>query len=156
MALYSRGPGLALASALEVTVEAGTADAQDLCSAHAVPLAHLKHPLDVHAAHLFERQRAPGLARRVGAPHRLLQELGEVADVDELVDPGDTSAGNYVFQLAHVPGPGMLEQYGLRAARQPLDAFAIGLVVLLQKILHQDGDILEPLGEAGNADLDGA
>src|SRR5713226_6722499 len=124
MALASRRPGLALAGAFEVAVEAGAADAQDLCSAHAVPLAHLKHPLDVHAAHLFERQRAPGLARRVGAPHRLLQELGEVADVDELVDPGDTGAGNNVFQLAHVPGPGMLEQYGLRAARQPLDAFA--------------------------------
>jgi hypothetical protein len=53
---------------------------------------------------------------------------GQVAEVDEIARGSDACGGNDVFQFANVAGPGMLQQHGLRAARESGDTFAVGIV----------------------------
>src|SRR6267378_3155666 len=91
-----------------------------------------------------------------GATRRLLKVFGEVIHVNEFIHGGEARAGNYVFQLADIAGPSMLEQDGLRAARKPLNLLAVRLVVLLQKILDDQGNIIQPLAQAGNSNLNRA
>src|SRR5712692_4015217 len=90
------------------------------------------------------------------ATRRLLKVFGEVIHVNEFVYGGEARAGNHVFQLAHIAWPSVLEQDGLRTARQPLNLLAVGLVVLLEKILDELGEIIQALVQTGNANLNGA
>src|SRR5437016_7991515 len=49
------------AIAFQVAVQTGAPDSQELRGSQPVSLTHLEHALDVHFAHLFERQRFPVL-----------------------------------------------------------------------------------------------
>src|ERR1700704_1300952 len=91
-----------------------------------------------------------------GATCRLLKDFGEVIHVNEFIYGGEARAGNYVFQLANIAGPSMLEQDSLRTARKPLNLLAVRLVVLLEKILDEQGNIIQTLVQAGNSNLNRA
>src|SRR5467141_4369676 len=91
-----------------------------------------------------------------GVTCRLLKVFREVIHVNEFIYGGKARAGNYIFQLADIAGPSMLEQDGLRTARKPLNLFAVSLVVLFEKILDEQGNIIQPLAQAGNSNLNRA
>src|SRR5713101_886659 len=85
----------------------------------------------------------------------MLEMLRQITQVDEVARSGDARAGNDVLQFAHIAWPGMLQQNGLRAPRQPGDVLSIGRVVFVQKKLNQEWNILEPLRQRRDTDLDG-
>ncbi len=49
----------------------------------------------------------------------------------------------------------MLKKDSLGFAGQSLNLFAVGIVVLFQEILDEHGNIVQTLGQAGHANLDG-
>ena len=141
------------AVALEVAVQAGAADAEDLRRSEAVAIAHLEDFLDVVLAHFIERKRMPVLV--IGEPGAaMLEMLGQIADINEIAGGGDTRGGNDVFQFADVAGPGMLEEKSLRAAGEAGDVFAIGIVVLFQEKLDEQGNVFQAFRERRNTNLD--
>src|SRR5271157_33878 len=142
------------AVALQIAVQAGAANAQDLRGAQAVAVAHLQNFLNVVLAHLVQRKRMPLLV--VGqAGIAMLQVLGEIADVNEIAGGGDAGGGNHVFQFADVAGPGMLQQQRLRAAREPGNGLAVRIVILLQEKLYQQRNVFQTFGQRWNTDLYG-
>src|SRR5712671_2015436 len=137
--------GFFLGIFFQVAIQAGPADAQYLCGAQAISLAHIEDSMDVRVAHLIERQRTP-LISLGGARPAVLQTFRQIGDIDKISAAGDRGAGDYVFQFAHVAWPGMPQQDGLRAPGQTGNRFSIRLIVFLQKELHQQRNILETLG----------
>src|ERR1700739_2928000 len=120
--------------ALQIAVQAGAPDSQNLRRAQTVAVAHLQHLLDVNLAHIVERKRAP-LFVSCQPRGSMLQVLRQVADVDEVPRGGDARRGDHVFQFPHVSRPGMLQQHRLRAAGQPGDIFPVRIVIFLQEKL---------------------
>src|ERR1700730_7352622 len=137
-------------------VETGASNAEQLCGADAVAFTRVENTPDVLPADFFEGQRPPGVLRMTVATRRLLKVFGEVIHVDEVIYRSKARAGNHVFQLANVAGPRVLEQDGLRSPRQPLDLLAIGLVVFFEKMLNEQGNVIQTLTQAGNANLNRA
>ena len=143
------------AVALKVTVEACAADAENLCRAKAVAVAHLKNFLDVDLADLVERERLPVFI--TGKPRRAVLEMfGEVAEVDEITRGRNAGGGDDIFEFSDIAGPGVLEEDRLGAAGEASDLFAVSLVVFLEEELDEKRNVLEPLGERRDADLDRA
>ncbi len=116
--------------ALQVTVEAGASDAEHLGGPYAVTAARFEHAADVLLAILFERQWPPSARRRRG--WRLLQILGKIININEVVNCDQGGTGDYIFKFADISRPGVLQQHELRAAAEALNPFLIGGVVLLK------------------------
>src|SRR5260370_5346817 len=108
--------GSIIAIALQIAVQAGASNPQDLSGLQSVSLVHFQDSLDVRFTHFVERQRLPILALpRVGIA--MLEKLRQITQVDEVARSGDARAGNDVLQFAHIAWPCMLQQNGLRAPR---------------------------------------
>src|SRR6266853_3359339 len=82
-----------------------------------------------------------------------LKVFGEVIHVDEVIYRSEARAGNHVFQLANVARPSVLEQDDLRSSRQPVNLLTVGLVVFLEKMLNEQGNVIQAFTQAGNANL---
>ena len=148
--------GLAIvAVAFEVAVKAGAADAQDLGSAQAVAIAHLKDFLDVVFANFVERERLPVFVSGQ-AGGAMLEMFGKITEVDEIAGSGDAGGGDDVLEFANISGPGVLQKNRLRAASQAGNILSIRIVIFLQEELDEEGNVFQALGERRNADLNGA
>ena len=100
-----------------------------------------------------QRQGLPVVAFQ-GMPLPVLQLPRQVCQIDEFSRCRDARAGNNILQLTNVPWPGVAQQHRLRAPRQSKNIFPVGAVVFLQEKLHQQWNVLQPLRQRGNADLD--
>ena len=78
------------------------------------------------AANLIERQGTPIGRSRAGAVVRFLKMCGEIAHVDEVGGGGDGSAGNYIFDLANVTGPIVLQHNDLSATGESPEPLSVG------------------------------
>ncbi len=124
------------AIALEVAVQTGAANAQNLRGAETVSVAHLQNFLDVQFAHFVEAKRAPlFVAGQVRGA--VLEIFWQIGDVDEITHGGDAGGGDDIFEFPDVTGPGMLKKNGLRAACEAGDIFGVGVVVFFQKELDE-------------------
>lgn len=130
--------------ALQVAVETGAANAENLGGAKAIAVAHLQNFADMQFADFVETQRAPFLVI-VKYRRAMLQIFRQVGDVDEIAGGGDTGGRNYVFQFAHITWPGMLQQDGLRAAGEPGNVFGVSVVVFLKEKLDEQGNVFQAL-----------
>jgi hypothetical protein len=96
-----------IAIALQVAIQAGAPNPKDLRGPQPIPLAHLKHSLDVQLADIIQGQRFPLIVS-----HRtrswMLEVLRQIAEIDESSCRRDARAGDDVFQFPHVSRPGML------------------------------------------------
>jgi len=70
----------------------------------------------------------------------------EVIHVNEFITEVRQRAGNYVFQLANIAGQAS-GTGRLRTARKPLNLLGVSLVVLLEKILDEQGNIIQTLAQ---------
>src|ERR1700761_7028837 len=97
-------------------------------------------------AHLVERQRPPiCVVKQVRGS--VLQMFGQVTDIDKVACCGYARSGDYIFQFTDIPGPGMLQKNGLGPSSEPGNIFSVGIVVLLEKKLDQQGYVFETLGK---------
>ena len=127
-----------------------------MCRADAVALAHFQNTPDVDLAHFVERKREPGFDSLAPVAAGFLQVLGQVGDINKVRRSIDAGAGNNILQLAHVAGPGVLQQEGLRAAREAGNFLSIGLVVFLEEEMKQKRDVFETFRERRHANLNRA
>jgi len=142
--------------AFQMAIEAGAADAEHLRGADAVAFAGFEDALDVHAPDFIEGKRAPGLVVKGCVGIASLEMLGQIGDVNEIARGGHGGAGENVFQLADVAGPVVLEKDDLSAAGKAEERLAIGFAIFFEEMLDKKRNVLGALGEAGNAQLDGA
>ena len=150
------GAGLPLIPiALEIAIEAGAANAQDLSGTQAVAVAHLQYLLDMIPSNVVEGERLPIFVSRK-TWRTMLKMFRKIAEVDEVTGGGDARGGNDIFQFTNVAGPGMLQEDGLRAAGQTGNIFSIGVVVFFEEELHEKRNVFEAFGERRDADLNGA
>ena len=97
------------AVALQIAIETGTADAENVRCAQPVAFAYVQDALDVNLADFFERQRLPLVGRTSAGRPLMLQVLGEVGEVDEIAGGRDACARNDVFEFADVARPCVLQ-----------------------------------------------
>ena len=140
----------------EMAIEAGAADAEHLRGADAVAFAGFENALDVHAADFIERKRAPGLVVKRCVAIAPLEMLGQIGDVNEVARGGDGGAGENIFELADIAGPVVLEQNDLSAAGEAEERLAVGFAIFFEEMLNEERNVFGALGEARNAQLDGA
>src|SRR5579863_821360 len=108
------------------------------------------------AANLLQRERPPGLSRAPVLGGGFLQIFRKIVHIDEFIYGSEASTGNHVFEFANVARPAMLVEDSLSSSRKASDLFAIGLVVFLEEILNEQGNIIEALGQVRDADLNRA
>ena len=99
------------------------------------------------AANLVQRKRAPLSLRGAEFTLRSLKVFGQVGDVNKIRGGGDRSAGYYVFDLANISRPIVLNHGDLGATSESLESLSVCLTVFLQKMLNEDRDILGSLGK---------
>ena len=108
------------------------------------------------AANLLQWEWPPVFSPAAVLGGRFQQAFRQVVHVDEFIYRSEASAGYHVFEFANIAGPFMLLQDGLDSSRKAFNLFVIGLVIFFQEVLNEQGDIIQALGQAGHADLDGA
>ena len=88
------------------------------------------HIAELSGCALCELRRAREAAnpRRQGAARAMLKMFRKIAEIDEVSRGGDARGGDDVRKFTNIAGPGMLQQHGLCAAREPGDCFAISVV----------------------------
>jgi hypothetical protein len=122
--------------ALQVTVETGAADAENLRGAKPITVAHLQHFLDMDLADLIKSERLPVLV--TGEPRgTVLKMFRQIAEVDEVSCSRDACSGNDIFEFANISRPGMLEEDGLGTTREAGNVFAICIIVFFQEELDE-------------------
>jgi hypothetical protein len=71
----------------------------------------------MNSSDFIQRQRPPIFFRAGDGAARLLKMRGEIGNVNEIGAGGKGRARDYIFELADIPRPIVLQQGNLRAPR---------------------------------------
>ena len=69
---------------LQVTIKAGTANAQHLGRSHPIARAQVEHPINMLFANIVQGKRTPRFVGSIDA-ERLLESFGQIVHVDKVV-----------------------------------------------------------------------
>src|SRR3990170_2772787 len=132
-----------------LTLEGADAHAEDLGRRALVSLGFLEHPLDVLALQLGQGRAEPAGGGSDGS--ELDPQIGER---HEPIARERDGALDHVLQLAHVPGPPVLEEPGHGLLAEPFEPLPQGPRDPPEEVLGQERDVFGSLPEAGEPDRD--
>ena len=75
----------------------------------------------------------------------MLQMVGKVTEIDKIAGRSNAGSGDYIFELADISGPRVLQKNCLSTTREAGDIFSIRVVVFPQEELNKKRDVFQAL-----------